>query len=242
MKKINLFVLGLSSLLLLGSCNKADEPSNNTSNNSHNSTESTSKELVLDEQATPGVLYKEFILDGTYMVDYNASTFKGKELYISSTCNGVPVSLIGGVAFKGVESLEKVTIPGSVIEIIGNSFQNCKNLKTVNILGSGLQSLGNHTFANCASLEKVTLPSSLKTIELGCFEGCKSLREIVIPKSVESIPSQIFDMCENLNVFCEAESKPTVWSNLYEPSISGEINVYYANEWEYDSNGNPKLK
>ena len=81
---------------------------------------------------------------------------------------------IANWAFCGIEELQEITIPDSVVVI------------------------GWRAFRDCFSLKKVSLSSSVKKIKLGAFYDCSSLEEIIIPASIESIGEDSFWGCHNL--------------------------------------------
>ena len=71
-------------------------------------------------------------------------------------------------AFRGCESLQQVTIPGSVT------------------------SIGDSAFLGCKSLQQVTIPDSVTSIGDSAFVGCKSLQQIIIPEnSVEKFKQML---------------------------------------------------
>ena len=50
------------------------------------------------------------------------------------------------------------------------------------------------------------------------FSGCSSLTSIVIPNSVASIGNSAFAGCSRLTICCRAQSKPSGWSDSWNPS------------------------
>lgn len=84
------------------------------------------------------------------------------------------VTKIGGHAFCGCTSLERVTIPKSVTEI------------------------GNFAFCDCRLLESIAIPESITKIGNSAFKGCRSLKSITIPESVTEIDSLAFLGCTSL--------------------------------------------
>ena len=96
-------------------------------------------------------------------------------------------------------------LPASLTNIGNNAFDGCAKLATVifakdSLLttmgtyvfrGTGLTSfevpsavtkLNNYTFANCYSLESVTLSEKLTTLGTSVFQNCSALAEIVVPE------------------------------------------------------------
>lgn len=75
---------------------------------------------------------------------------------IPAEIEGLPVTVIGELAFSLCKKLKTVTIPDSVTEIQGGAFRGC------------------------SKLEKITIPDSVRSIGTGAFELCGSLKEITI--------------------------------------------------------------
>ena len=128
------------------------------------------------------------------------------------------VKKIGHGAFYNCESLESVTMTGSVEEIEGSAFWGCTNLKDCE-LQTGLKAIGTYAFAETA-LEDVTIPGTVQTVMDSTFYDCVQLKNLVIeegvtsieedafyesslesislPKSLQEIGSDAFYKCENL--------------------------------------------
>ena len=49
------------------------------------------------------------------------------------------------------------------------------------------------------------------------FCGCDNLTSIIIPKSVTSMGKFVFGDCYSLTIYCEAKTKPKVWSVEWNP-------------------------
>ena len=101
------------------------------------------------------------------------------------------MSSIGYGAFKGLTSLESVSIADSVTAIKGEAFRGCTELTSVTIPDS-VTELNFAAFADCANLESVRLGSGVTAIQNNCFMGCSQLAQITIPTSVTSIGSNAF--------------------------------------------------
>lgn len=112
---------------------------------------------------------------------------------------------INAYTFQNCKALEEVLLPASLTNIGNNAFDGCAKLATVifakdSLLttmgtyvfrGTGLTSfevpsavtkLNNYTFANCYSLESVTLSEKLTTLGTSVFQNCSALAEIVVPE------------------------------------------------------------
>lgn len=79
-------------------------------------------------------------------------------------------------------NLTEFTVPDSVRAIYQNAFAKCALLARVSFgEASGLQTLGCNAFAECTSLEVLTLPSDMCELGFGAFSGCSALRELTVP-------------------------------------------------------------
>ena len=160
---------------------------------------------------------------------------------------------IGGGSFEYCSKLDNVILPDG-LESIGssnlyysNSFAGCSNLKTIQFPPS-LKFIGGSVFANCSSLEKISLPG-LDCIYPGAFNGCTSLKEVRIPSTLQNIGNEAFSGCSNLadiytytvepisigqNTFGETTYKN---ARLWMPTQS-YANYYYQTQWGQFDNDN----
>lgn len=102
-------------------------------------------------------------------------------------------------------SLTNITIPGSVLNIEDDAFQDCYSLTSVSIK-SGVKRIDYAAFDNCSSLKNITIPDSVTCIERNVFEGCSKLQSISIPSSVTSISDDIFDGSQAPTIYGEQGS------------------------------------
>ena len=130
-------------------------------------------------------------------------------------------------AFARCKSLTSITIPSSVVTIIGNPFYRWhgnlyneskafiyeddvlfnKNKTTLiayraketnYIIPNSVTTIGEGAFRGCDSLTSINIPNSVTTIRKSAFWGCKSLTNINIPNSVTTIEDGAFHNCINL--------------------------------------------
>lgn len=107
----------------------------------------------------------------------------------------------------------------------------CTNLETV-YCNKKLKYILDYAFADATNLTHVYLEDNLIMINMYAFYNT-NLEYIVIPDSVEYIGSKAFS--RGL-IFCEADTKPPYWEDDF---AIGKTKVYYAGEWEYNSEGIP---
>ena len=137
------------------------------------------------------------------------------------------VTTIGDLAFYCCRSLTSITIPSSVVIIIGNSFYGWHGIlnneskafiyednvlfnknkttliayrakKTNYTIPNSVTTIGDHAFSGCYSLTSINIPNSVTTIEDSAFWGCYSLTSINIPNSVRTIGKHAFQYCKFL--------------------------------------------
>ena len=107
------------------------------------------------------------------------------------------VTYVGGSAYKGNESLEKVTVLDSPAELGERVFQGCVLLNDVS-LGKQLKSLGRYAFYGCDALVSVEVPDSATSIGDYCFAESDKLSEVKLGTGITAIPSYAFNLCPTL--------------------------------------------
>ncbi len=134
-------------------------------------------------------------IDGHDVVEIGASAFERAfedddqpNLVFVKVPHGV--KRIGYAAFYGLEKLETVEIPDSVVEI-GNQAFECSSVKFV-ALPRGLTRVSEALFTDCTSLRSVEIPDGVTVIETAAFYGCSSLEYVEIPPSVTEIQEGAF--------------------------------------------------
>ena len=131
----------------------------------------------------------------------------------------IPVKEISQTAFKENQKVESVTVSNKVTTIDEYAFYYCSNLTTVTFgENSQLTTIGIFAFYVCSSLTSINIPDSVTTIGANAFSYCSSLTSIYIPDSVTTIGGGPFYKCSNLTIYCEASSKPSGWSSIWNDS------------------------
>ena len=88
------------------------------------------------------------------------------------------VTEIAGWAFAECRNLTVITIPDYVIKIGDCAFDHCDALSAI-VIPDGIAKIGNYTF-RCRSLTSISIPASLTEIEERAFNGCDSLKSISV--------------------------------------------------------------
>ena len=115
------------------------------------------------------------------------------------------VSSIGNNAFDGCSSLTRLTIPSSVARIGSEAFKDCIQLRSVNINTSNSQlvTISNGAFYGCSNLISAVLPSGITNLAdeddfSYMFYGCSSLTISNIPYAIMTIGDYAYYGCSNL--------------------------------------------
>lgn len=101
------------------------------------------------------------------------------------------VEFIDGRAFAG-SCLREITLPASVTKLGNSVFCGTDYLRRVDFSKTKLESIGKYAFNYSKGIKEVLLPSTLKVIEQLEFADCTSLEEITIPDGVETIGEKAF--------------------------------------------------
>ncbi len=103
---------------------------------------------------------------------------------------------IGSCAFANCENLSLVVMPKRINSLGERCFYGCSELDCVNRLDAVSESIGAEAFANCTSLEAVTV--SAKQLGEAVFENCSSLCTVRYETSAD-VPCRAFKNCINLS-------------------------------------------
>ena len=127
----------------------------------------------------------------------------------------------GAFASTGITS---ITIPDSVTELAGSTFNHCENLTSVT-LPKGLTVLHNDMFWNCPALTSVNIPASVTNIEMGAFAGCTSLSNITLPEGLTTIGIRTFMDCTSLTSITIPKSVTSIGHETFYEYVEGPYGV-----------------
>ena len=119
------------------------------------------------------------------------------------------------IAFVGEK--DSYTIPEGV-EVLPYAFSSGA-VKEISINSDAVE-IGNYSFADCYSLEKVSIPEKVETIGLNAFSSCEALTEIVIPDSVTHIGGGAFEYCINMEKAILSKNLSSIEYNTFEDCTS----------------------
>jgi len=196
--------------------------------------------------------------EGRFTVTIDSYNGDSKEVVVPDNIGGIPVTVIGDMAFFGNKSLTNVILPESLVTIEYSAFDSCKNLSCINLpeglieiesdafkdcasladikLPESLVEIESWAFQNCTSLVNVKLPQSLVSIGIGAFENCEKLSKITIPKNTVHIATSAFDDCNNLKEITVDEQNPYFSSKdgvLFDKNLTTLIFYPQAKKGDY---------
>ncbi len=142
-----------------------------------------------------------------YAVTNLDERYRGSEIEIPASYNGMPVVCVGYNAFNGCSLLTSVSIPDSVTEIEDYAFHRCSSLTSVSI-GSGITSIAINAFYLCDSLAEIHISDIAAwcgidfadTLLYGVklYFNNKPVTDLVIPEGVTSISDYAFAGCTSM--------------------------------------------
>ena len=158
----------------------------------------------------------------TLIEDYALSNCTSLKRITVSTKNEAFKSADGSLYTKNGKKLVQyalgkaeasVKLLDTVEEIGSCAFAGNQYLKEISF-GDNVKIIGVSAFVNCHYIESVSL-GKVEKIGDNAFYGCAALTEITIPKTVTEMGQGVFYGCVGLNVFCEAQERPSGWSEYW---------------------------
>lgn len=151
-----------------------------------------------------GIYYNK-LSDGNVEVTYQNGKFAASD-YIGTvtipstvTYDGATytVTKIGDAAFWQCDSLNQVTIPGTVVTIGSNAFAGCEGLTSIEI-PSSVTTIDWSAFSWCKGLTSITLPNSVTSLGSYVFSSCSNLKTVKLSENLTKIPGYTFSSCTSL--------------------------------------------
>lgn len=199
-----------------------------------------------------GIIFGSTSYDGSFPVTVNGYTY-----YIPTSLSEVTITKgeIASSAFKGITSLEKVTLCEGVTRIGYEAFEGCKNLAEITI-PSSVSKIDNDSFNDCPQLTKVSYPSieALCNIDFTSIKASPSYyahhlyigdtepTEIVIPDGIVELKYHLVG-CTSLRSLIIPASVTSIYTGtlhgcsnietLTVPNINTHIGKYFG-EIAYD--------
>ena len=131
-----------------------------------------------DLDYSKGLVYT-LINDGKEAAVSGIGSCQDSHVIVSPTYNNVPVTTVAVEAFRGVQTVTKITLPNTITKIESYAFYECKYLETIQIQ-EGVKTIGAFVFGKTC-LNTITIPNSVTKIAKSALANCISLEELTLP-------------------------------------------------------------
>lgn len=109
------------------------------------------------------------------------------------------VEEIADSAFAGLATLNRITLPTTLMKIGAHAFEDCIGLKEVVIQAKEMTEIGEAAFKGCSELKSIDISEGITEIGNSTFEGCQKLEKVKMPKAgVTRIGDSAFADCAAL--------------------------------------------
>lgn len=98
---------------------------------------------------------------------------------------------ISSNAFTGMNSIKKVKMPKTLLNINNFAFYRCENLTDLQI-GEAVNHIGYDAFGECTQLKKIEFPNTKLKLDDAAFARCKGVTELYIPANMDTINTRAF--------------------------------------------------
>ena len=123
---------------------------------------------------------------------------------------------IADAAFSQCNNIIKVELTDQIKTIGDHAFYSCDKLTDV-VMSDSVLYIGRYAFSGCEKLQNIQLSRNLISIGELAFHYCKNISTIRIPLSTLVIEENAFYNCPKLSILCEANLKPSDWSDNWNP-------------------------
>ena len=125
------------------------------------------------------------------------------------------VKAICDEACQGLDNLQDVVLPASVIDLGTRAFASC--IKLFKITMPGIEFIGTESFSHCENLKEIALPETLGKIWKAAFASCKALEEINIPSHLKIIDKSAFrnSGLKSLNIVISEDCKCWIYDRSF---------------------------
>lgn len=146
--------------------------------------------------------YFDFEVKTGTIVKFHSNGLDGNQrlveyVVVPETIDGVPVKVIGHMAFNFIDTLKGVELPSSVESIDSFAFYGNKNMVSFK-MGDAVKSIGDSAFKECRSLKAIEFSKTLETIGKDAFVECDSIEFLEFPDSLVRIDEYAFAFMRDL--------------------------------------------
>ena len=136
------------------------------------------------------------------------------------------VTGLGTYAFLGMDKIENVNLPDTLLDIGRSSFNRCYGLQNIAIPES-VQTLGEYSL-QMTGIESIVVPDSVTTISPLAFGYNSQLKSIVIGENVSTIYSQAFEGSNEAHIYCQETSAHSCQDliNANNPEMLDKLVIY----------------
>ena len=125
--------------------------------------------------------------------------------------------------FRGCPNIKEATFN---CKIVHSFFKGLSSLEKVTMLDD-VTTIGIEAFMNCSSLSSLFIPNGVVSIGASAFEGCSGLRTLSIPSTVNTIDKKAFDDCSGItDIYCYAEDVPETYYNAFYGTPMDNLTLY----------------
>ncbi|MGJ8637930.1 MAG: leucine-rich repeat domain-containing protein [Opitutaceae bacterium] len=164
------------------------------------------------------------------------------ELVIPEFIEAKPVTSIKEHAFQFCTNLNGIIVPDSVIDIGRFAFADCSSLDSIT-LPSDLSTIPAHCFNRCSNLISLEIPNGVVEIGEYAFSNCLSLTSVILPSDLNSIGIGAFYRCYGLDSITLPYSLTTIGdgafglcSNLVSITIPSNVSYIGYSAFHFCSN------
>lgn len=125
-------------------------------------------------------------------------------------------------------------IPIGIKRIGKDAFADCRSLQSVSIPDT-VKSIGENAFYHCSSLESVFMPDSISDIGEHAFDLCTSLRKVRLSNSIRYIRREAFRECKSLHSIIIPSTVVEIQEKAFKHCKNMQSVVISESEQEADS-------
>ena len=207
-----LFVLILTSTLILAACTDKGEENGGLTDN-----EPETSETVIPPVLEPDLKFTLSETGDYYIVSEAKRNIKGK-LVVPAEYNGLPVKEIAEGAFTYCKSMTEIELPDTLETISDRVFWGT-GLTSITIPDS-VTYIGSFAFQECAELTHVKLGKGIRELRAFVFEDCPNIKSVTLSEGVRRIDPLAFYITK------EGEQETEQLKYAFERHTSMSFNAY----------------